>query len=159
MMNKRTRPVQRYKNKYPCLGVIIRCACCTHLNILKFTQAFTKTSHFKDYSCNRHIFDSCSGTYYVIMRVEFQSYYYHFILRLNISFWVSTSYIINDNYIGRSNGTLYPCFPSKDIRNGFQPKTSPFSTRHPIWVNYKILIQLSQPISLLFTYLIGYGTI
>ena len=34
-----------------------------------------------------------------------------------------------------------------------QTKTPPFSTRHLIWVNYKVLSQLSQPISLLFSYL------
>ena len=34
-----------------------------------------------------------------------------------------------------------------------QPKTYPFSTRHLILVNYKVLIQSSQPISLSFSYL------
>ena len=33
--------------------------------------------------------------------------------------------------------------------DGVHPKTSPFSTRHPIWVNYKVVSQLSQPILLL----------
>ena len=34
-----------------------------------------------------------------------------------------------------------------------QPKTPPFSTCHLIWVNCKVLSQLSQPIYLLFSYL------
>ena len=37
--------------------------------------------------------------------------------------------------------------------DGFHPKTSPFSTRHLIWVNYEVLSQLSQPMSILFSYL------
>ena len=37
--------------------------------------------------------------------------------------------------------------------DGFQPKTSHFSTRHLIWVNNEVLSQLSQPMSLLFYYL------
>ena len=37
--------------------------------------------------------------------------------------------------------------------DGFHPKTPPFSTRNLILVNYKVLSQLSQPISLLFSYL------
>ena len=35
----------------------------------------------------------------------------------------------------------------------FQTKTSPFSTHHIILVHYKVLGQVSQPISLLFSYL------
>ena len=42
---------------------------------------------------------------------------------------------------------------SNSTMDGVQPKTSPFSTSHPIWVNYKVVSQLSQPISLLFSYL------
>ena len=34
-----------------------------------------------------------------------------------------------------------------------QPKTSPFSTRHTTWVNYKVLSQLSQPIFVSFSHL------
>ena len=34
-----------------------------------------------------------------------------------------------------------------------QTKASPFSIRHIIWVNYKVLSQLSQPIYLEFSYL------
>ena len=37
--------------------------------------------------------------------------------------------------------------------DGFQPKTSPFSTCHLIWVNHEVLIQLSPPMSILFSYL------
>ena len=34
----------------------------------------------------------------------------------------------------------------KDLLDRVQPKTSPFSTRHLIWVNYKVVSQLAQPI-------------
>ena len=37
--------------------------------------------------------------------------------------------------------------------DGVQPKTSPFSTRHLIWVNYKVVSKLSQPIFISFSYL------
>ena len=37
--------------------------------------------------------------------------------------------------------------------DGFQPKTSPFSVRHLILVNYKVAIQLSRPIFRSFLYL------
>ena len=36
------------------------------------------------------------------------------------------------------------------INDGVQPKTPPFSTRHIIWVNYKVVNQLFQPILLSF---------
>ena len=32
-----------------------------------------------------------------------------------------------------------------DVMDGFQPKTSHFSTRHLVLVNYEVLSQLSQP--------------
>ena len=35
----------------------------------------------------------------------------------------------------------------------FHPQTSPFSTRHIIWLNYEVSSQLSQPMSILFSYL------
>ena len=41
----------------------------------------------------------------------------------------------------------------RPTKYGFQPKTSPFSTRHLIWVNYEVLSQLFQPRALLFSYL------
>ena len=37
--------------------------------------------------------------------------------------------------------------------DGVQPKTPPISTRHLIWVNYKVLSKLSQLIFLSFSYL------
>ena len=37
--------------------------------------------------------------------------------------------------------------------DGFQPNTSPFSTHHLIWVNYEVLSRISQPMSILFSYL------
>ena len=37
--------------------------------------------------------------------------------------------------------------------DGVQPKMSPFSTRHIIWVKYKVANQLSRPIYLSFSYL------
>ena len=40
-------------------------------------------------------------------------------------------------------------------KDGVQPKTPPFSTRHLIWVNYKVVSQWSQPILLSITYLNG----
>ena len=49
----------------------------------------------------------------------------------------------------RINGPSTACCTS----DGFQPKTSHFSTRHLVGVNYKGLSQLSQPISPLFSYL------
>ena len=41
---------------------------------------------------------------------------------------------------------------SYSIGDGFQPKTSPFSTYHLIRVNYKVLSQLSQSVFLFFSY-------
>ena len=40
-----------------------------------------------------------------------------------------------------------------DVTYRVHPKTSPFSTRHPISANYKVVIQLSQPIFLSLSYL------
>ena len=40
------------------------------------------------------------------------------------------------------------CHPRRPEFDVVQPKTSPFSTCHLIWVNYKVLSELSQPISL-----------
>ena len=39
------------------------------------------------------------------------------------------------------------------ISNGVQPKPPPFSTRHLIWLNYKVVSQLFQLIYLAFSYL------
>ena len=39
------------------------------------------------------------------------------------------------------------------ILDGVHPKTSPFNTHHLIWVTYKVVSQLSQPIFLSFLYL------
>ena len=41
---------------------------------------------------------------------------------------------------------------TKIISLGFQPKTPPFSTHHIIWVKYEVLGQISQYMSLLFSY-------
>ena len=44
-------------------------------------------------------------------------------------------------------------FSTRFTIDGVQPKTPPFSTRHLIWVKWKVLSQLFQLIYLLFLYL------
>ena len=61
-------------------------------------------------------------------------------------FWVSTS-----------STKVFTCTPGQMLYDGVQPKTPPFSTRHLIWVNDKVVSQLFQPIYLSFLYLNSVG--
>ena len=95
------------------MGVIVCCACCTHLHILKFNWSLTKTSWFTDYSCDRHIYKVCSSTDGFIIRIGFQSSYCPSTLRLDIIFLWGTYCIPNSTYIGIINDPLSPVFLSK----------------------------------------------
>ena len=46
---------------------------------------------------------------------------------------------------------IQSCAQPYILHDVVQPKTTPFYTCHQIWVNYKILSQLSQPISIVFS--------
>ena len=57
------------------------------------------------------------------------------------------------NNVGRCNLVDRTYYQVRKINDVVHPKTSPFSTRHLIWVKYKVLIQLYQLIFLSFSYL------
>ena len=75
-----------------------------------------------------------------------------------------SSYFVENNYesyksVVRENKSICDSIiwimmsTSSHIYDGVHPKTSPFSTPNLIWVNYKVLSQLSQLIFVLFLYL------
>ena len=96
----------------PWLGVIVGCACCTHLHILNFILYLAKTSNFTYHSCDRKKSEMCSETDGVSIIFEFQSSYYIFLLRLDI-FWLRvTSCIPYFCCFGRIHVPLFHAFSS-----------------------------------------------
>ena len=74
----------------------------------------------------------------------------------DICFWTTVKRNLPHlSYIFRKSETLGTEFKTVtcSVTDRVQPKTSPFSTRHLILLNYKGVSQLSQPILLSFSYL------
>ena len=72
--------------------------------------------------------------------------------RLNFA-WVESSQHTQSKTLILPECTQSTFPPSNPLNDRFHPKTTPFSTRHLILVNYEVLSQLYQPMSHLFSYL------